>query len=111
MDRFVKHFVTLVSSYVILLLLSIKCRYLRKSEEILKERGHMTPLMLRQLWALVETSQTSILLNLDDNNLVQWLLRRIRAERSLDHNETDVLASYIHSKLTLIRDLAEERCV
>jgi hypothetical protein len=71
----------------------------------------MTPLMLRQLWTLVETSQASFLLSLDDNNLVQWLLRCIRAERSLDHTETDVLTTYIHSKLTLIRDLAQERCV
>jgi succinate dehydrogenase flavin-adding protein (antitoxin of CptAB toxin-antitoxin module) len=65
--------------------------------------------MLRQLWVLVEASQTSTLLGLDDNNLVQWLLRQFRAERSLDHNETDVLVTYIHSKLSLIRDMAQER--
>ncbi|HEY9624025.1 MAG TPA: hypothetical protein V6C78_26945 [Crinalium sp.] len=69
----------------------------------------MSPLMLRQLWVLVEASQTSTLLGLDDNNLVQWLLRQFRAERSLDHNETDVLVTYIHSKLSLIRDMAQER--
>jgi succinate dehydrogenase flavin-adding protein (antitoxin of CptAB toxin-antitoxin module) len=65
--------------------------------------------MLRQLWVLVEASQTSTLLGLDDNNLVQWLLRQFRAEQSLDHNETDVLVTYIHSKLSLIRDMAQER--
>lgn len=69
----------------------------------------MSPLMLRQLWVLVEASQTSTLLGLDDNNLVQWLLRQFRAEQSLDHNETDVLVTYIHSKLSLIRDMAQER--
>lgn len=69
----------------------------------------MTPLMLRQLWSLIETTQSNVLLNLDDATLIQWLLRRFKAERSLDHGETDVLSSYIRTKLPLIRDLAGER--
>jgi hypothetical protein len=71
----------------------------------------MTPLMLRQLWSLIETTQSSVLLTLDDTTLVQWLLRQIKAERSLDYSEADVLADYIQSRLTLIRDLAHERGV
>lgn len=71
----------------------------------------MTPLMLRQLWALVETTQTNTLLNLDDTTLVQWLLRQFKSERALNHDEADVLNAYIHAKLPLIRDLAEERLV
>ncbi|MBD2463276.1 hypothetical protein H6G89_19765 [Oscillatoria sp. FACHB-1407] len=71
----------------------------------------MTPLMLRQLWSLIETTQSGILLTLDDTALVQWLLRQVKAERSLDHDETDVLANYIQSKLSLIRDIAQERGV
>ena len=71
----------------------------------------MTPLMLRQLWALVETTQANILLSLDDNSLVQWLLRQVKAERSLDIHEVSILTSYIQSKLTLIRDLAQQRGV
>lgn len=69
----------------------------------------MTPLMLRQLWSLVEDTQSSILLTMDDSNLVQWLLRQFRSESSLDHYETDVLANYIQSRLGLIRDLAQQR--
>lgn len=71
----------------------------------------MTPLMLRQLWALVETTQANILLGLDDNSLVQWLLRQVKAERSLDIHEASILTTYIQSKLTLIRDLAQQRSV
>ncbi|MDX2212537.1 MAG: hypothetical protein SFY66_04530 [Oculatellaceae cyanobacterium bins.114] len=71
----------------------------------------MTPLMLRQLWALIETTQSGILLTLDDTALVQWLLRQVKAEQSLDYNETNVLADYIQSKLTLIRDIAQDRGV
>lgn len=71
----------------------------------------MNPLMLRQLWTVVEKTQANILLNLDDTSLVQWLLRQFKAERSLNHDEADVLNAYISSKLPLIRDLAEERLV
>lgn len=69
----------------------------------------MTPLMLRQLWALVETTQSNILLSLDDSSLVQWLLRQVRSERSLDHHELDALSAYIQSRLPLIRDVAQGR--
>jgi len=70
----------------------------------------MTPLLLRQLWSLVEATQAHLLLTLDDNSLVQLLLRQIGNQRSLDHQETDLLSSYIQSRLSLIRDLAQERC-
>ncbi|MFB2923993.1 MULTISPECIES: hypothetical protein [Aerosakkonema] len=69
----------------------------------------MTPTLLRQLWTLIETTQANILLKLDDATLVQWLLKQLKNERSLDHNETNILNEYIYSKLTLIRDLALER--
>ncbi|MBE9178304.1 hypothetical protein IQ268_06850 [Oculatella sp. LEGE 06141] len=69
----------------------------------------MTPLMMRQLWSLVETTQTNVLLSLDDSSLVQWLLRQLPTERSLDTHEADVVSTYIHSRLSLIRDLAQAR--
>jgi hypothetical protein len=69
----------------------------------------MTPLMLRQLWSLVERTQANILLSLDDASLVQWLIRQFKRERSLDHSEATIVSAYIHSHITLIRDLAQER--
>jgi hypothetical protein len=69
----------------------------------------MTPIMLRQLWTLVEATQAQLLLNLDDTSLVQWLLRQLRTQRPLDTEESTILSSYIQTKLPLIRDLAEER--
>ena len=71
----------------------------------------MTPLMLRQLWAVVESAQAQILLNLDDSSLAQWLLRQLKAQQSLDSDETNLLNAYIQTKMPLIRDLAEERIV
>jgi hypothetical protein len=69
----------------------------------------MTPLMLRQLWSLVETTQANLLLSLDDSSLVQLLLRQLSHQRSLNHQEADLVGSYIQSRINLIRDLAQER--
>lgn len=69
----------------------------------------MTPTMLRQVWSVVETTQANILLKLDDASLVEWLLKQLKSQRSLDHHETDILNNYLYSKLSLIRDLAQER--
>jgi len=71
----------------------------------------MSPLMLRQFWSVVETTQTQVLLNLDDTNLVQWLLKQLRSQQSLDRDEADCCSTYIQSRLPLIRDLAQNRMV
>lgn len=69
----------------------------------------MSPLMLRQLWSLVETTQTNVLLNLDDQSLVQWLIRQLKTQQSLDPDEMSLFSTYIESRLPLIRDLARSR--
>jgi hypothetical protein len=67
--------------------------------------------MLRQLWVLIETTQANMLLNLDDDSLEQWLLKQFNQKRSLNQDEASLLNAYIRSKLSLIRDLAQERQV
>lgn len=69
----------------------------------------MSPLMIRQLWSLVEATQSQVLLNLDDSTLVQWLLKQLKTQRVLDRTETVVFSDYIQSRLPLIRDLAQSR--
>lgn len=69
----------------------------------------MSPVLLRQIWSLVETTQTNLLLSLDDESLVQCLLRQLNTERSLDSYETDLLSRYLQSRLPLIRDVALSR--
>jgi succinate dehydrogenase flavin-adding protein (antitoxin of CptAB toxin-antitoxin module) len=64
---------------------------------------------MRQLWSVIESTQSNTLLKLDDASLVQWLLKQTKTKASLDHNEIHILSDYIHSRLTLIRDLAQER--
>ena len=70
----------------------------------------MTPKMLRQLWSLIENTQANMLLALDDSSLEQWLLRQLDERRSLNRQEADILSDYIHDKIPLIRDLAQQRC-
>ncbi|WP_009631628.1 hypothetical protein [Synechocystis sp. PCC 7509] len=69
----------------------------------------MTPAILRQLWSVVETTQAHTLLKLDDASLVQWLIKQTTTKTFLDGSQTDILSDYIESRLTLIRDLAQER--
>jgi hypothetical protein len=69
----------------------------------------MTPLLLRQIWGLVETTQSQVLLTLDDESLVEWLLRQFTSQRSLDSHEANLLSDYLQSRLPLIRDVAQSR--
>ena len=69
----------------------------------------MTPIMLRQLWSLIETTQATLLVNLDDATLVQWLLKQLKMNSALKGKEADLLNEYIQSRLSLTRDLAEQR--
>ena len=69
----------------------------------------MTPKMMRQLWAMIESTQVSTLLQLDDLNLVLWLLKQFTTQQAIDAHEASSLTTYINSRLPLIRDTAEER--
>lgn len=70
----------------------------------------MTPTMLRQLWSLIETTQANLLLRLDDATLVQWLLKQYNQGRALNHEEIHLLSDYLNNRVSLIRDLAQQRC-
>lgn len=71
----------------------------------------MTPVMLRQLWSLIETTQANLLLALDDATLAQWLTKQFKQDRALNRDELDCLSDYISTKAPLIRDLAQQRIV
>jgi hypothetical protein len=75
----------------------------------------MSPAVLRQFWSLVDEIRASIPLSLDDSSLEQWLLRRLRSEHlgqpsePLDFCEAGLFSDYIHTRLPLIREFAQER--
>ena len=65
----------------------------------------MNPQLLHRLWSLVDRSQGSHLLALDDNGLAHWLMEQFRLNQSINQTESDQLSHYIRSKIPLIRDL------
>ena len=69
----------------------------------------MTPKIMRQLWSVVEETQTKTLLQMDDASLVNLLVKQTKNQASLDCHEADFLCDYIQSRLPLIRDIAHER--
>jgi hypothetical protein len=66
---------------------------------------------LRQFWSLIEKTQANTLLQLNDTDLVKRLLGQIESRKSLSLEENTILTTYIRSKSSLIRDLAEARLV
>lgn len=66
----------------------------------------MTPSIMRLFWDLVNQSQPSQLLRLDDDGLSQWLVTQVRQKSSLDSHQEHDLSNYISDRLPLIRDIA-----
>jgi len=72
----------------------------------------MKPLLMRQLWSVVESIQTSTLLTLDDDSLVDFLADRLASGcPSIDRYDRAEIDGYIQAKVSLIRDLAIGRSV
>ncbi|MEO1430640.1 MAG: hypothetical protein AAFS12_04130 [Cyanobacteria bacterium J06632_19] len=70
----------------------------------------MTPKIMRQVWSVVEKTQTKTLLQMDDASLVNLLVKQTKNQALLeDCHEADFLGDYIQSRLPLIRDIAHER--
>lgn len=69
----------------------------------------ITPKMMQQLWAVIESTQVSTLLQFDDAALIQLLFKQFTAQQALDAQTTSSLNTYLKSKLPLIRDTAEGR--
>ncbi len=64
---------------------------------------------LRQVWNVIEETQTSVLLELGDAELTQELLRQLESKGLLLNEDVNTMSTYLRSRLTLIRDLAQAR--
>jgi hypothetical protein len=70
----------------------------------------ITAKMMRQIWAVIESTHVSTLLQFDDAALVKLLLQQLKANQGLDDTQVDSsVNTYIKSKLPLIRDTAQSR--
>jgi hypothetical protein len=66
-------------------------------------------LLLQQLWRIVNETQTQIVFELSDGDLVEQLLIQLARKRPLSPEENELVRAYLYSKTTLIRDLAHAR--
>ncbi|WP_414549213.1 hypothetical protein [Anabaena sp. CCY 0017] len=69
----------------------------------------ITAKMMQQIWAIIESTQVSTLLQFDDASLIQLLLQKFKSQQVLDIHTDSSINTYIESKLPLIRDTAEGR--
>lgn len=69
----------------------------------------INPLLLRQFWTVVETTQANLLLHLDDSTLVRQLTDDLQTQQMMNADEEIAVNHYIESKLPLIRDIAQSR--
>lgn len=66
----------------------------------------MSPVLLNQVWKLVDTIPHSQLLGSSDQALIDRLSQQLAERQELTDDELDTVKAYIQSRLTLIRDMA-----
>jgi muconolactone delta-isomerase len=69
----------------------------------------MNSYILRQLWSVIEETQASVLLRLNDTELVKQVLSQLDSRNPLTNDEITTVSGYLHSRTSLIRDLALAR--
>lgn len=69
----------------------------------------MSPLLLRQLWSVIDAAHSNHILSLDDQGLANWVMEQLCHQSSLDNMELTQVNRYIQSKLPLIRDMAQSK--
>lgn len=69
----------------------------------------MNSSILRQIWSVVEETQSNVVLRLNDTELVQQLLGQLSSKKDLSSEEIDTMSLYLRSKTSLIRDIAQAR--
>lgn len=67
----------------------------------------MNARLLRTLWSVVDQTPNHMLTSFDDTTLGDHLLCQVESQVPLSYEEQSAMWSYITSKATLIRDLAQ----
>ena len=65
--------------------------------------------LIHQVWEVIEQTQSVLLLQWNDQDMVCQLLRQVQQERPLNGQETTVLRNYLSDRTTLIRDVVADR--
>ena len=69
---------------------------------------NMSPAIIRLFWDSVNQAQPNLLLNLDDDGLLSWLVDQVQQRSALDNHQQHDLSHYISDRLPLIREMAYE---
>lgn len=69
----------------------------------------MNSSLLRHVWQVIETTQTDILTQLNDTQLVQTIVANLKDRNLLPTNEEARAKAYIQARVLLIRELAQSR--
>jgi hypothetical protein len=67
------------------------------------------PLLLNQLWHIINEMQTQTVLESNDPDLVEQLLKKLDQKIPLSLEDNCLVRTYLSSKTSLIRDLAYAR--
>ncbi|MEM9923229.1 MAG: hypothetical protein AAF915_05655 [Cyanobacteria bacterium P01_D01_bin.50] len=73
----------------------------------LKERA----VSMRHVWSVIEETETDTLLDLNDADLLQQLLKKLETKKLLSSEQISAMSTYISLRVPLIRDLAHSRLV
>ncbi len=66
----------------------------------------MTPAIIRLFWDSVSQAHPNLLLNLDDDGLMSWLVDQVKERSILDCHQQNDLSDYISDRIPLIREMA-----
>ena len=66
---------------------------------------------LRQIWLIIEQTQTLRLLSLSDSELIQSIQEKLKAQGLTSRTELNAVGVYVNSRIPLIRDFAEDRLI
>lgn len=69
----------------------------------------MNASILRQFWAIFETLQPSLVISLENNQIVEFLVEQLQAKQRLAPQEVEAIGDYIQTRIVLIRDLAQDK--
>ncbi|MGB3651483.1 MAG: hypothetical protein WBA41_09765 [Rivularia sp. (in: cyanobacteria)] len=73
----------------------------------LKERA----VTMRYVWSVIEETEAKTLLNLNDADLLNQLIKQLEHKKLLTSEQINAISTYISSRVPLIRDLAQSRMV
>jgi len=74
--------------------------------QVVISKSSISTLRLKQLWSIVTNTKGDTLLSLNNKDLSEFLLNKLDLRDPLTSQENQIVNTYIHSKISLIRDLA-----